>query len=61
MVAITSYANNNMRLVAAAKEAGIDHRTLSLRLDGVYRSTKLDPKNFFDLGKLVDYIQREGL
>lgn len=48
-----------MKLCPAAKQAGIDYRTLSLRLDSIYRKTQLDPKRFYDLTKLVAVIEEE--
>lgn len=57
VVAVTSYANADMRLVKGAELAGVDYRTLSVRLDGVYRKTKLDPKNFRDLTQLIHMIE----
>ena len=57
VTAVVAYANNDMRLTSAALEAKVDYRTLSLRLDNVYRKTGLDPKRFRDLVKLVNAIE----
>lgn len=57
--AVTAYANNNMKLCPAAKEVGIDYRTMSLRLDQIYRKTQLDPKCFRDLAEMVEAIEEE--
>lgn len=57
VTAVIAFANNDMRLTSAALEAKVDYRTLSLRLDNVYRKTGLDPKRFRDLVKLVKAIE----
>lgn len=58
--AVLAYAHQNMKVVLAAKELHIDYRTLSLRLDAVYRKTALDPKKFRDLIVLVNAIEDEA-
>lgn len=55
--AVLAFANNDMRLTSAAQDAKVDYRTLSLRLDNVYRKTGIDPKSFRGLVKLVNAIE----
>lgn len=54
---ILAYANNNMKLGKAADELMIDYRTLSSRLDFIYKRTKLNPRKFRDLAKLVEILE----
>jgi len=53
---IIAYANNNMKLGKAADELMIDYRTLASRLDFIYKRTKLNPRRFRDLVKLVQIL-----
>lgn len=56
---ILAFARNNMKLCAAAEELHITHNALAYRLDAIYRTTRLNPRNFQDLISLVD-IATEG-
>lgn len=51
--AILAFAESNMRLTVAAGMLGIDYRTLDSRLNYIYKRSKLNPKKFRDLVKLV--------
>ena len=57
--AILAFADCNMRYKPAAEMLGVHFETLSRRLSSIARRTKLDPRNFRDLVKLVQII--EGL
>lgn len=53
---ILAYANANMRLTSAAESIGVHYRTMASRLDFIYKRTKLDPRNFYDLIQLVEAV-----
>ena len=48
-----------MVLINTAADVGLDFRTVAARLDIIYKVTKLNPRNFFDLGKLVQMVEEE--
>ena len=50
---VIEYANNNMNQAKTAKACYISPSTTSFHLDNVYKHTGLNPRNFFDLVKLV--------
>ena len=51
---LIAYANGKMRRYAAAKTLYLSVSTLEYRLQKIKKVTGLDPKNFFDLVKLLD-------
>ncbi len=51
---ILLYAEHNMNLSEVANNCFWHRNTLDHRLDRIYDLTGLDPKNFYDLVKLVD-------
>ena len=55
--AILAFANANMRLKPASESLGVHIETLSRRLDSIYKRTKLNPKNFWDLLVLVKVVE----
>ena len=55
---ILAFAKNNMKVNATANELRITHNGLSYRLDAIYRDTRLNPRNFRDLIKLVEIVER---
>ena len=56
---ILAFAECNMRYKPAAERLGVHNETLSRRLSSIYKRSKLDPRKFRDLVKLVQII--EGL
>ena len=54
---LLTFAKNNMRYKPSAAELGCHFETVSRRLDSIYRRTLLNPKNFYDLIKLVQQIE----
>lgn len=56
---IKSYADNNMRLCPAARVSYCNYQTLDFRLSQIYKRTKLNPRNFYDLVKLMKIIGNE--
>lgn len=56
---LLTFAKNNMRYKPSAAELGCHFETVSRRLDSIYRRTLLNPKEFYDLIKLVQRIQDE--
>lgn len=57
---ILSYANNDMRLSGAARDTFYARNTYEYALDRIYRKTKLNPRSFYDLVKLVRAIANAG-
>lgn len=51
---IIAYAKNNMRAKWAAKQLGVYWNLVYRRMDKIFDKTGLDPRNFFDLQKLVE-------
>ena len=56
--AILAFANNGMRLTAAALELYTTGATISYHLDKVREQTGMNPRDFFDLYELVDMARR---
>ena len=56
---ILAYANNDMVLINTAADVGLDFRTVAAKLDIIYKVTKLNPRKFFDLIKLVQMVEEE--
>lgn len=54
---ILAFAEANMRLVGAGEILGIDYRTIDNRLNYIYKRSKLNPKKFYDLCKLVQLLK----
>lgn len=56
---VLSYADNDMVLMSTSYDVGIDYRTVSNKLDIIYKKSKLNPKRFHDLVKLVQMLEAE--
>ena len=54
---ILAFAGNSMRYKPSAAELGVHFETVSRRLDSIYRRTLLNPKDFYDLAKIVQQIE----
>lgn len=48
-----------MQIEGAARKLGVHRNAICGRLSYIYKFTKLNPKNFYDLVKLVEVV-REG-
>ena len=57
---LLTFAKNNMRFKPSAAELGCNFETVSRRLDSIYRRTLLNPKDFYDLVKLVKQIEENN-
>lgn len=55
---LMAYANGRMRKHAAAKILHLDVSSLEYRLQKIRKITGLDPKNFFDLVKLLGMYKK---
>ena len=51
---LLAYAENNMRAKCAAKQLDIHWNVVYNRLDRIWDKTGLNPRNFYDLQKLVE-------
>lgn len=51
-----AYANGNLSVSEAARTARYDRKTISYHLDRVHMATGLDPRNFWDLSKLMKLL-----
>ena len=56
IVTILAYANGNMKLTKAAEELHTTYKTVSSRLNYIYKRTGLNPWKFRDLVVLVDIV-----
>ena len=56
---ILAMADNGMKWKVAAREIDLHPNTVNYRLGRIYDKTGLDPRNFYDLHKLVEMV-REG-
>ena len=57
---LMAYANANMKIYVAAKESYRDKATVKYHLEQVKQKTGLDPRNFYDLVKLVEMLGGDG-
>ena len=57
---VLAYADNNMSLKATAEKLFYHYNTIDHHLKAVYSKTGLNPKNFYDLCKLLETIDREA-
>ena len=55
---VLAFARHDMKVVAAAEELRITHNALAYRLDAIYKATHFNPRNFYDLIKLVEIAER---
>lgn len=53
---IVAYANNGMRLSPAARDSFYNWRSAQYHLERIYKNTRLNPRDFFDLVKLMKVI-----
>ena len=54
---ILALADNGMKWKTAAKSLGMHWNTVRYRLGMIYDRTGLDPRNFYDLHKLVQMVK----
>lgn len=54
---VLAYAENNMSVKATAEKSFSHYNTIVYHLQAVYNKTGLNPKNFYDLCRLVDLIK----
>jgi hypothetical protein len=57
--AVLLYAEMNMNQLATARMMGKYHTTVSRIFDTVQTRTGLDPRNFYDLTRLIELINKE--
>jgi len=57
---INSMAENNMNISKVARQLNYSRNTIVYKLDKIDEKTGYDPKNFFDLRRLVDIIRTEN-
>lgn len=53
---ILTVAEFNIRLTSAARKLYVHRNTLIFQLDKIQVKTGLDPRNFYDLVKLVEMV-----
>jgi len=56
---IYAYAECNMKACPTARAVYCDHRTVCYHLDRIKHITTLDPRNFYDLYKLIEILNEE--
>ena len=56
--AVLSYAENSMRMSRAAKALFMVHSAVYYHIISIKAKTGLDPRNFYDLSKLINLIQK---
>jgi len=54
---IIAYADSNMKLNVAAAELGIGYKALDGRLNSIHKRSKLNPRKFRDLAKLLRIVE----
>ena len=54
---ILALANANMNVSQAARESFFTWDGVRYRMEKVYKRTRLNPRNFYDLAKLVGVIE----
>ncbi len=57
---LSAYADNNMNATKAALSSKYDRKTVMYRLDRTQIKTGLNPRDFWDLHKLLSMIGVEG-
>ena len=57
---IIAFANSDMNLMKAARESFFSRGAAIWHLEKVYKRTRLNPRNFRDLAKLVEVIENAG-
>lgn len=50
---IRAYAKNNMRVTEAARDLKYHRNSIMYHFERIHEKTGLDPKNFYDLVKLL--------
>lgn len=50
---VLALAENNMQVKTAARQLHMHYNSVYYRVDRIYDNTGLDPRNFYDLHKLV--------
>jgi hypothetical protein len=54
---IIAFADSDMNLMKAARESFFSRGAVIWHLERVYKRTRLNPRNFYDLAKLVGVIE----
>ena len=57
---ILAYARNNMNISRVAEELHYHINTMQYRIAQIARTTGLNPKNFYDLCKLVEIARDDN-
>lgn len=56
---ILSFADGNMHIGETANLLNLHRNTIDYHLRAIKENTGLDPKNFYDLVELVDWVKME--
>lgn len=51
---LQAFARNNMNLAYTGKEVYLHYNSVRYRLEKIHRETGLNPRNFYDLQKLLE-------
>ena len=51
---LLAFARNNMNLAYTGKEVYLNYNSVRYRLEKIHRETGLNPRNFYDLQKLLN-------
>ena len=57
---ILALADNGMQVKPTARSIDMHWNSVYYCIDRIYNQTGLDPRNFYDLHKLVEMAQEEG-
>ena len=56
---ILALADNGMKWKVAARAIDMHYNSVAYRMDRIYDKTGLDPRNFYDLHKLVEMARED--
>ena len=56
-VIVVAYADNNMNIAETAKALNYHRNSIAYHLDQIHKRTGINPKNFYDLVRLIDHIR----
>lgn len=57
IILVKAFAEGNMRIANVAIETGLNESTIRRRLSSIYKKSRLDPRRFYDLRKLIACIE----
>lgn len=56
---ILALADNSMQVKPTARQLYLHWNTVYYRIDRIWDETGLNPRNFYDLNKLVEMVKKE--